>query len=96
MQRVVDDDGDVTGAGDARFERGNEVLVELEREHPSAGFGERDGQGSKAGSDLEDVCAGGDVREAHDATRGVRIGEEVLPERATRCEVMVREEGAHH
>ena len=66
--------------------------VELDRAHVRTGVGQRDGERTDAGSDLDDPLAGLQLGEADDPARGVLVGEEVLAERLRRPDPVAREE----
>ena len=71
------------------------MAVELERDDLCTRLGQREGERPEAGTDLEHAVAVADPRQAHDSAGGVRIGEEVLAQRAARAQPVLREQGAH-
>ena len=96
-ERVAPDDLDRrrdTGGAERVVEDREQVTVELQRGHLRSRTGERDGERSHAGSDLEHPVAGADAGERDDPARGVGVGEEVLAERPARAQAVRVEEPA--
>ena len=92
--RVGLDDLHVRNARDEVAQRGGEPCVDLDGGDRRAGFGEGEGQRAEPGADLDDVVAGPDRGEVGDAPNSVGVGNEVLPEVAARCEVVLAEQFA--
>ena len=92
--RVGFDDLHVRDALDDGAQRGGEPCVDLDRGHRRAGLGKREGQRPEPGTDLNDVVAGPYRGQVGDAPNGVGVGNEVLPEVAAWCEVVLAEQFA--
>ena len=90
-QRVVVHDLDIASLDDF-FEDRHEMTIELDRAHVRARVGQRDRERTDAGTDLDDPIARLQLREPHDAARGVRVGEEVLTERLRRPHAVAGQE----
>src|SRR5256885_11584733 len=71
---------DVVVTGDNFTEGGDQRAVELDRHESPAARRQRDGEGARAGSDLEDLVAGVGSRRIGDGVAQRRIDEEVLAE----------------
>jgi hypothetical protein len=79
---VADGKSNIATVRDDRLQDGRDPPVALERDDPRPVLEEGEGQRSQPGPDLEDPVAGAHAGEPGDAPSGVRVGEEVLPERA--------------
>ena len=60
------------------FDDSNKTLVDLDRDDGCAGIDEPGRQRTETGTDFDDMIAGPDTGETHDAVDLVRIDEEVL------------------
>jgi hypothetical protein len=87
-------DRDVPARGDDPLQRAHHVLVELDRVHALGDVGQCKGQGAETRPDLEHLGGRVDTGQAHDPASGVGVGQEVLPERTTRSQVVLGQQHA--
>jgi len=68
------------------------MAVRLDGHDVGPRLGQGEGQGPEARPDLEHVCAGSGARKARNATDGVRVSDEVLPEGPAGLEAVGRQQ----
>ena len=92
MHRVALDHVDVRPICHDLSEDGDDAPIDLDRGDVSAGVGERQRQRTQACTDLDDPVAGTHARQRRDAPDRVRVGDEVLTEVTSRCEVVAAQQ----